>query len=136
MRTVKDFASKQQMLADHDQLTRTLTELGWQTGNDPINHPTIYQSDDTLRSAWQHRHHQHGIVIQYVRNLFDAHRWDRQISLEWWHWPHTSDQPNVSSHLLPLDVPVEAAAGTFDGQPITLATILAMTGVCDIREVA
>lgn len=136
MRTVEQFPTKQQMLADHDRLHRTLTELGWQTGNNPDSAPTVYVSDHTLRSTWQHRQHEHEIVIQYVRNLCDTHRWDRQITLNWYHWPHSSEEPNVSSHLLPLEVPVEAAAGTFDGQPITLATIIAMTGVCDIREVA
>lgn len=134
MRTVEAFNTTQAMHADHARIARTLLALGWHAGN-TVTNPTITQTDHTLTATWQHDTHPHDIVIRYVRNLCDARRWDRQITLVWWHWPLNGDE-KTSNHALPTDVPIEAAAGTWDGLPITLPMIIAMCGVVDLREAA
>lgn len=128
MRTVEQFPSEAAMLVDVCRITATLEALGWR--------PLTSQSDTLIQDTWQHDTHRHDIVVRWVRNINDDGRWDRRIELVWWRWPEQRDDPATHTFPLPTEVPVEAAAGTFDGQPITLATIIAMTGVCDIREVA
>ena len=128
MRTVRHFPSEAAMLTDVCQTAMTLQAAGWRR----LHH----ESDTLIQDTWQHDQHPHDIVIRWTANLCDHTRWDRAIDLVWWRWPDSRDEPATHTFRLPTDVPLEAAAETFDGQPITLATIIAMCRIIDLREVA
>lgn len=128
MRTVEHFPSEAAALVDVCTISMALEQAGWR--------PLHFESDTLIQDTWQHDQHGHDIVCRWTRNLCDRNRWDRAIDLVWWRWPDAADEPATHTFRLPLEVPVEAAAETFDGQPITLTTIIAMCGVIDLRDVA
>ena len=128
MRTVHNFPTETAMLVDVVRMTDTLERLGWRQ--------LTAESDTLVQHTWQHDQHGHDIVIRWTANLCDHTRWDRQIDIVWWRWPEHRDEPVTHTFHLPVDVPVEAAAATFDDQPLTLATVISMCGVVDLREAA
>ena len=130
MRTVTQL-TRQGVRNDLADNTAALTAAGWENGNDPERVPLHFESDTLIQSTWQHNDHEHAIVIRYAAHLDDPKLWDRTITLVWVH-----ANGKKTDFRLPTDVPLEAAAETFDGQPITLATIIAMCRIIDLREVA
>ncbi len=129
MITVAQFTSQAAMIVDATTLAIELEDNGWRIdGRDTTT--------DTARYiTFQHPDHPHDIQIRYQRNLVDPDRWARQINLIWWHWP-AHGAPSTSTHRLPVDCPIGAAARTFDGLPFTLPVIVAMCGELDLRDVA
>ena len=128
MRTVVHFPSEAAALVDVCTVSMALEQAGWRRLH--------FESDTLIQDTWQHDEHAHDIVCRWTRNLCDSARWDRAIDLVWWHWPDATDSPTTATFRLPVDVPVEAACESWDGQPITLPTVIAMCGVIDLRDVA
>lgn len=127
MRTVETFPDRDTADRDNTLIAARIAACGWQ-------HLTTV-TDHTTTSTWQHPDHRHEVVVTYA-NLPGCDQWARTIEIIWWRWPEQLDEPHTHTFRLPADAPVEAACESWDGQPITLPTVIAMCGVVDLRDVA